>query len=37
MGLFENIKRKAEELATDARKIADKTIKDDSTWTEQAV
>ena len=37
MGLFDNFKKKAEDLAYDARKIADKTLKDTSAWTEQAV
>ena len=37
MGLFDNLKKKAEQLASDAIKIADKTLKDASAWTEKAV
>ena len=37
MGLFDDLKKKAEQLASDASKIADKTLKDASAWTEQAV
>lgn len=37
MGLFDNLKKKTEQLASDASKIADKTLKDASTWTEQAI
>lgn len=37
MGLFDNLKKKAEELTSEASKIADKTIKDATAWTDQAV
>ena len=37
MGLFDNLKKKAEELASETSKIADKTLKDATAWTDQAV
>lgn len=36
MGIFDDLKKKAEQLASDASKLADKTLKDASAWTEQA-
>ena len=37
MGIFDELKKKAEQLASDVSKIADNTLKDASAWTEQVV